>query len=101
MTTCKKGHILILFYYLILKTHHQIPAQVERRVRVERHGTNDDGMDQVGAVGDAGEGIQAGRRQQRVNIAAIARGAGDGDPGQRQGPGRVAQRAVGGGRELR
>jgi len=71
------------------------------RIRVERHGTDDDRVDEVGAVGDAGEGIEAGRREQRVDVAAVARGAGDGDPGQGQRPGRVAQRAVGCGGELR
>lgn len=56
-------------------------------------------MHQICAVGDARKRIDAGSRQQSIDVSSVAGGTGDDDPGQGHGPGGVAERTVGGGRE--
>lgn len=80
---------------------HRIEAQMERCITVERLQSNDDRMNEIRTVGDTRERIYARRRQQRIDVATVARRAGNHDPGQRQRPRRVAERTEGGRTEAR
>lgn len=64
-------------------------------VRIQCQNANNNGMHQIGAIGDTWEWIYAWCGQKSVNVATVAARAGDNNPGQTHGPHGVAEWTVG------
>jgi len=67
---------------------------VKRAVDVHDHHADDERVDEVCAVGDSAERVEAGRGEQAADGASVAGAARDDHPRGAERPRRVAQRRV-------
>lgn len=76
--------------------YHCGSGEVKGAVDVHDHHADDEGVDEVGAVGDSAERVEAGRREQAADRASVAGAARHNHPGGAERPRCVAQRRVSG-----